>query len=201
MVECVGTKSADDAVAAAAKVGYPVALKAGGEVEHKTDLGLVRLGLATEDAVRSAFADVARGMPSAGVEVLIQPMVGPGVELIVGVRNDPAFGSLTVVGLGGIYVELSRRSSLRIGPIDVATAQTMLSECGAAPILAGARGRGPYDIDAAASALAALSVFGWTHREVIGVIEVNPVMVLAEGHGAVGVDLLLERPAAHARLP
>jgi acyl-CoA synthetase (NDP forming) len=203
MAEVRPVASADEALAAADALGYPVVLKGTSPaLPHKSDLGLVRLGLADADAVSAAFADldtILCAQPDAGPAacVVVQPMAQSGVELIAGIRNDPAFGSLVVVGLGGTLVEIVKQSSLRIGPVSPDTARSMLDETVAATLLRGTRGKGPYDIDAAARAIAALSRFGASTHGVLGAVEINPLIVLEEGKGALGVDALLE-PAANA---
>ena len=198
MADCVAVASPDEAILAAERLGYPVALKGSGPaLPHKTDLGLVRLGLDTPEAVRAAFAELAgrlrRHVPSgSGAGLIVQPMVGPGIELIAGVRNDPAFGTIVVVGLGGVHVEVFREASTRLGPVDRETALAMLDETRAGTLLAGVRGKGPYDAAAAADAIAALSRFGHAARGVLAAVEVNPLIVLDKGRGAIGVDVLLE---------
>ncbi|HYB70233.1 MAG TPA: acetate--CoA ligase family protein [Candidatus Bathyarchaeia archaeon] len=195
-VEVVAVHSADEAAAAAERLGYPVAVKASGaDIAHKTDRGLVRLGVDGADALAVAFRDLtARAGPA--VTVILQPMAGPGIELLVGVRNDPAFGSLTVVGLGGIHVELLRESAIRIGPVTPEDARAMLRATPAATLLAGVRGAGPFDLDAAVDAIVALSAFGAANQGVLAAVEVNPLIVLPRGRGAVAVDVLLESKGA-----
>ncbi len=197
MVETLAVHSADEAAVAAERVGYPVALKAAGaDVTHKTERGLVRLGLPDAAAVRSAFADLTAPAGCDGMTLIVQPMAGTGVELIVGIRNDAAFGSLTVVGLGGVYVELLDEAALRVGPVDVEAAADMLRETRAGALLDGFRGAGPFDLDAAARAIAALSAFGAATHGLLAAVEVNPLIVLPRGGGAVGVDVLLESKGA-----
>ena len=127
---------------------------------------------------------------------MLQPQAKPGIELIVGVRNYPGFGSLLVVGLGGMFVELLNKSSERLGPVDEATAKAMLDETRAGQILRGFRGQGPYDIGAAAAAIAAISRFGAATIDSVSVLEINPLIVHVAGEGATGVDLLLEPVSA-----
>ena len=197
MAETLTVHSADEAVMAAERVGYPVVLKAAGaDVAHKTERGLVRLGLPDAAAVRSAFADLTARAGCDGVTLVVQPMAGAGVELIVGIRNDAAFGSLTVVGLGGVYVELLGEAALRVGPVSTETAAGMLRETRAGAVLDGFRGAGPFDLGAAARAIAALSAFGAATHGLLAAVEVNPLIVLPRGGGAVGVDVLLESKGA-----
>ena len=192
-VDVVAVRSADEAIAAAERLGYPVAVKASGsDVAHKTERGLVRLGLDDAPAVKAAFEEIAARAGGRASTLMVQPMCGPGVELIVGVRNDPAFGSLTVVGLGGVYVELLREAAIRVGPVGLETAVAMLRETRAATLLDGFRGAGPFDLDAAVRAVVALSAFGAATQDVVAAVEINPLIVLPRGAGAVAVDVVLE---------
>jgi acetate---CoA ligase (ADP-forming) len=204
MIECAAASTPGDAVAIAERLRYPVALKlTGPDIAHKTERGLVRLGLRDADAVRAAFDELLAsastlGAPGDRVRIVVQPMAGAGVELIVGVRNDPAFGSLTVVGLGGVYVELLREPAIRLGPVTVETAAAMLRQTRAGTVLDGFRGQGPYDVEAAARAVVALSALGAATHGTLAAIEVNPLIVRPRGQGAVGVDVVIEgtpRPA------
>jgi acyl-CoA synthetase (NDP forming) len=196
MIDCRYVSSADQAVAAAEELGYPVALKGSGAA-HKTELGLVRLALDGPDAVRQAWQDLAGRLaaqePGGGVDgLVIQPMAKPGVELIVGIRNDPVFGPIIAVGPGGIFVEILNEVSVRLAPVDRQTALKMLDETRLKRLLGKFRGRGPFDIEAAADAVAALSQFGAATAGLLAAVEVNPLIVHEEGCGVVGVDVLLE---------
>ncbi|MEJ1978252.1 MAG: acetate--CoA ligase family protein [Acetobacteraceae bacterium] len=196
MIAAVPVEDAAAAVAAADRLGYPVVLKGiAPHLPHKSDLGLVRLGLSTAADVEAAHAAVhailqAHAQPGAPGSVIVQAMAGEGIELILGIRNEPGFGSFILVGLGGVLVEVSRQVSVRLGPVDEATARAMLEETVAAKLLAGVRGKGPYDIAAAAAAIAAFSRFGAAQAARFASIEINPLIVVKDG--AVGVDLLAE---------
>ncbi|HEY2597257.1 MAG TPA: acetate--CoA ligase family protein [Candidatus Dormibacteraeota bacterium] len=196
MVDCRAVASAAEAVREARALGYPVALKGSAPgVAHKTELGLVRLDLDGPKAVRNAFADVKRKLAAIGhkgAEITVQPQVAGGLELIVGVRNDPAFGPITIVGLGGVHVELLRQASIRLGQVDRNTAQEMFEETLAGRLLAGVRGQPPFDAEAAAEAVAAASRLGCAMEGVLAAFEINPLIVLEKGRGAVAVDALLE---------
>jgi acetate---CoA ligase (ADP-forming) len=196
MVGAETVSSAGAAVAAADKLGYPVAMKGvAAHLPHKSDLGLVRLGLQGAGAVEAAFADLSRllaehaceGSPG---EIVVQQMAESGVELIVGIRNEPNFGSFVIVGPGGVLVELANQASVRFGPIDANEARTMLFETAAGKLLQGARGKPACDIDAAAAAIAAFSRFGAAHAGQLSALEINPLIVSPSG--AKGVDLLLD---------
>jgi len=211
MCSCIRVGSLAEAISAARDLGFPVVLKATSpDWAHKTELDLVRTGLRDAGAVAGAFNDLAsrlRSMPDSSdrVALILQPMVGPGIELIIGVRNDEGFGSIVVAGLGGIMVDVLHDAAVEIGPVTVAQARAMLERTRAGTILAGIRGRGPYDIDAASAAIAALSLLGEATQGVLAAIEVNPLIVLPKGSGAVGVDVLLEgapqRVSGSARSP
>lgn len=195
MASCEAVSSATEAAAKAATLGYPVVLKGcADEFAHKTELGLVRLGLRDADAVSVAYGEIDAALgASATREIVAQPMVGEGVELIVAARSEPGFGTVIVVGLGGIFVEFIKSVSVRLGQIDTAEARAMLDECRASEMLAGLRGKGPYDITAAAEAIAALSRFAVAAGPYVGSLEINPLIVGTKG--AVGVDVLLTPPA------
>jgi hypothetical protein len=117
-------------------------------------------------------------------------MAADGIELIVGIRNEPGFGSFLLVGLGGVLVEVSRQVSVRVAPVDARTAHSMLDETAAGTLLAGVRGKGPFNIEAAASAIAAFSAFGAAQCRRLAALEINPLIVT--GKGVFGVDVLLE---------
>lgn len=198
MCACIAVTTRAEAIDAAKRAGFPVVLKATApNLPHKTELDLIRLNLKDADAVGAAFDDLSekfKAIPNVGgaAAIVVQPMAGPGVELIVGVRNDPRFGSAIAVGLGGTFVEILREARVEIGPVTADEARKMLEATRAGTILKGVRGKGPYDIDAAAEAIAALSRFGAATLGTLSAVEINPLIVLEKGKGAVGVDVLLE---------
>jgi acyl-CoA synthetase (NDP forming) len=172
------------AVAAAAEIGYPVVLKALGTL-HKSDFGGVVLGLRDERALAAAYADLSERLAPPAVAVERMAPLDEGVELLVGVRWDARFGPIALVGLGGVFAEVLRDVAVSLAPLDEAMAGELLLSLRAAPLLRGARGRRAVDLDAAASAVAALSRVAAAHPE-IAEIEVNPL--LARPQGAVGLD-------------
>jgi hypothetical protein len=127
-------------------------------------------------------------------EIYLQRMAQPGIELIVGIRNEPGFGSFVVVGVGGIFVEIINRASIRLGPVNEAEALAMLEETPAGRLLKGVRGSGPYDAAAAARAIAAASQFGAATVGTLASIEINPLIV--HQTGVTGVDVLIEAAAS-----
>lgn len=192
MVRAEVVRNRDEAMRIAIQLGFPVAMKGvAPHLPHKSDLGLVRLNIADASAAGDAFDELTQALARhGGGEVVVQEMAGDGIELILGIRNVPAFGSFVIVGPGGTLVEIANQASVRRGPVDVAEACAMLAETPAAKLLAGVRGKGPWDVDTAAKAIAALSRFGAAHMATLATLEVNPLIVGRQG--ALGVDVLAE---------
>ena len=182
------------ASAAAAAIGYPVAVKALGLL-HKSDAGGVALGLVDEVRLRAAVAGMASRLGATAVSVERMAPLADGLEIIVGCRQDPRFGPVLVVGLGGVYTELLRDVRTALAPVDERHAEALLRELRGAPLLTGARGRPALDLGAAARAAAALSRFAAAHPEVAEV-EVNPLLVLENGAVALDARIILADPHA-----
>lgn len=198
LVETHPAKDAEQAVRAAEVAGYPVALKIDSpDIVHKTDVGGVRLGCADAAAVSEGaiamLAEVRRRAPAARIEgVLVQPMLAGGTEMIVGIKRDPLFGPAIVCGFGGIFVEVLRDVVVRVPPLDHAEALAMLAELRGAALLRGVRGRPPADVAALAAALVGVARLAEAHRDSLRALDLNPLVVLDEGRGAVAVDWLIE---------
>lgn len=192
---------ADEAVAAATELGFPVALKVlSADVPHKTEAGGVHLRLGTPGAVREAYQaimeSVPRHVPHARIDgVIVQRMAAPGVELIVGAVRDPVFGPALTVGLGGTLTELYRDVSHRLLPVDAADAREMLGQLKAFPLLDGYRNAPHRDIDAACESIAAFSRSFLALGQAVGEAEINPLAVHERGRGAAMLDALV-LPAA-----
>jgi acyl-CoA synthetase (NDP forming) len=188
---------AEDAMRAARDIGYPVVLKIlSPDLAHKTEVGGVAVNLRDDDEVRSAhdtmLARVRDEAPDARIAgVLVAPMMGGGVELIIGTKKDPIFGPVVMAGLGGIFAELLRDSAVRPAPVDEAGAMEMLRSLNAFPVLVGARGRPASDLQAAAAAIANLSRFASAHVDEIEEIDINPLLVMQQGRGAAVLDALV----------
>ena len=178
-------QDADQAVAAAREIGYPVVLKAMvGGVVHKTELGLVRVGLGSDDDLRAeagAMLERARAAGGHLLGLLVQEMLRPVAELLVGGRVDPDFGPVIVVGGGGMLVELYKDAAVRLAPVSDETAREMIAETRAAALLGGWRGRPAGDVSAAAGAVARLSELVADFQEEISEVEINPLAVLERG--------------------
>ena len=186
------------AVALAAELGFPVALKLlSPQIVHKTDAGAVRLGLATADEVSRACEQMARRAAELGATLegfALQPMVSGGLELIVGIRRDPAFGPVVLVGLGGTLVEVLADVVLRVAPVEPPGALQMLEQLAGAPLLRGARGAAPADRQALAELIAAVSRLA-VAEPTIEELELNPVLVQQQGRGCLALDVRAkERP-------
>jgi acetyl-CoA synthetase len=186
---------AEAAVAAAEAAGYPVVLKVESPaLPHKTEAGVIRLGLGGPDAVRTAFAEVmanaGRAAPGAPINgVLVQPMVPAGIEMVVGARRDPLFGPTVLVGMGGILVELLRDTAVALAPVGHDEAREMLAGLRGAGLLQGFRNLPPVDLDALAGVVQRVSELAADHADRIAEIDVNPV--ICAGARLVAVDALI----------
>jgi acyl-CoA synthetase (NDP forming) len=184
-----------DAACAAEALGYPVVLKLESpDVPHKTEAGVIRLDLRDADAVRVAFdaivAAAAALEPKPRINgVLVQKMLPPGIEIVVGGRIDPMFGPLVVVGLGGILVELLLDTVLAPAPVTRAEALALLTRLKGARLLDGFRGMPAVDRGALAGVVSGVSRILADHREVIGELDVNPL--ICAGGRIVAVDALI----------
>jgi acyl-CoA synthetase (NDP forming) len=188
-----------DASAQAVRLGFPVALKiVSQQASHKTDIGGVALGLRVKDDVRAAADAMAARLraqdPIAKLDgFLLQEMV-QGLEVIVGVREDPQFGPFMLVGLGGIQVEAMRDVAIRLLPVDAQAANEMVASLRGASLFGAFRGRPARDVDALVQAMTGLSRLFIDQRGWMSEIEINPLMVLAAGHGVRAVDVrMMER--------
>ena len=176
-----------DAVEAAESLGYPVVIKALG-VAHKTEVGGVRLGLTDAHAVSAAVAE----MSDLSASFLVEKMVGGIVaELIVGVARDEQFGPYLLVGGGGILVEMMKDSVSLLLPTSKDEVFKAIARLKCAPLLKGFRGAPPADLEAAADAIMAIAGMVEKDPESIIELDINPLMVLAEGKGVVAADALI----------
>ncbi|MBL8360795.1 MAG: acetate--CoA ligase family protein [Rubrivivax sp.] len=186
---------ADEAVAAAQAIGWPVVLKiVSPDIAHKTEAGGVALGLTDEAALRAALPAmrqrVAARLPHARLEgFLVARQLQGGVEVLVGTQRDPVFGPVVTVGAGGVLTELLGDVSVRLAPVSHATARAMLAETRVAALLRGWRGAPAADLDALAEQVARLSAIAWASRDTVAGLELNPV--LARPEGAYALDALV----------
>lgn len=190
-------RTAEEAVAAAGEIGYPVVLKVeSAALPHKTEAGAVLLNVPDAEAVRAGFARVLanarRAAPPATLAgVLVQEMVGPGAEMIVGCRRDPQFGPVLACGLGGVLVEALRDAEILVPPVAASEVRAALARLRGYPVLEGVRGRGPADLDALVDAVLRFAELALDLGDRVREIDVNPLVVLPAGLGVRAVDCLI----------
>ena len=185
--------SADEAVAIAESIGYPVALKsASAGLVHKSDAGGVRLGLRSAAELRSAWSDMAAALAARGIRDdeggLVEEMIAGVAELIIGARFDREFGPVIMIGAGGLFVELLRDVAITPAPVSEREAADMLRSLRLWPLLDGARGRPKADVAAAARVAAQLGALAYERGPEFLEFDINPLIVLPAGGGAVAVD-------------
>ncbi len=188
--------TADEAVTLAESIGYPVVMKiASPDILHKSDIGGIKLNIASASEVRDAFDLLTyrghRYMPDATIwGCQVQQMVKGGREVIIGVNRDPQFGPLIMFGLGGIYVEALKDVTFRVAPIDRREATEMLGEIRAYRLLRGVRGEKPSDQKAIVDTLLRISQLVTDFPEIVE-LDINPLIVFEEGRGVLGIDMRL----------
>jgi len=188
-------KTPEEAVEIANKLGYPVVMKiASPDIFHKTDVGGVAINVNSPEDVRRQFeliiARCQSRMPNARIiGVSVQQMI-TGREVIVGMVRDPQFGPVITFGLGGIFVEILKDVSQRVAPLTRADVNKMIQSIKAYPILTGARGRKPADIESLKEVIFRVAQIALDFPE-ISELEINPVIVGDEGKGCGAVDALV----------
>lgn len=186
----------DRAVEIASEMGYPVVLKiASPDILHKTDVGGVKVGLGNPTDVRDAFELMTyraqRYLPEARLwGCLVQKMVPPGLEILIGMNRDPQFGPLVTFGLGGIYVEILKDVAFRVAPYAREEVDEMLSEIRTSALLDGVRGEPPVDREAIIDALMRVGQMVIDFPE-IAELDINPFVVYPEGQGGIAIDMRL----------
>jgi acetyl-CoA synthetase (ADP-forming) len=182
-------RAEDEAVSAAAEIGYPVVVKGSGEtLSHKSELDLVAVDLRDEAEVRRAFQRLTSHPQVKVTEVLVQQMVKGERELVVGLTRDRSFGPCVMFGLGGIFTEVLRDTCFRLAPLTRAEALEMLGEIRAKKILDSVRGKPAADREALAAILVAVGRVGIECPE-IREIDINPIKL--DGDKPVAVDALV----------
>jgi acetyltransferase len=201
-------ESPEQAAEIASRIGFPVVLKiASPDILHKTDVGGVKVGLETPSDVRDAFDLITyrahRYLPDARLwGCLVQKMVPPGIEVLLGMNRDPQFGPLVTVGLGGIFVEILKDVAFRVAPFARGEAEQMLTEIRARAVLDGVRGKPPADKPALVEALLRISQLVSEFPE-ISELDINPFIVYEAGSGGIAIDMRLvlasdDHPKEHA---
>ena len=190
--------SAEDAVAAAERFGYPVVMKIlSPDILHKSEIGGVLLDVTGAAAVRDGYALLLErakaAAPDAKIEgVLVAKQLKGGVECILGIFRDPVFGPVAMFGLGGIFVEILKDVVFRRCPFGPDVAEDMIRSIKGAPLLLGARGRKPADVKALAETLSRLSAFAMAAGPRLLSVDLNPVFAMPEGEGAFAVDAVID---------
>ncbi len=187
----------DEAVACAHEIGFPLVVKALG-IAHKSEVGAVRVGLASGDEVAGAVAS----MSSLSSSFLVERMVtGAVAELIVGVARDEQFGPYLVVGGGGVFVELVKDSASLLLPTSREDVRRAIDGLRCAHLLRGFRGAAPGDIDATVDVVLAVAAMVERDPDSIVELDINPLLVLPRGHGVVAADALIRRlpPLGHGQ--
>jgi acetyltransferase len=194
-------RSAAAAAAAAAEIGFPVVLKGvSADLPHKSDAGAVLIGLGSANAVAKGFEritkNVARAKPGLKLDgVLVAPMAAGGLELALGIANDPEVGPVIMFGQGGVALELYRDVAIAAPDLDTAAAHRLIARTKVGTLMGGFRGGPRYDTGAVADALVALGRLARTHGDQIDAVDVNPFVVRPRGKGAVALDgLVIVRP-------
>jgi acyl-CoA synthetase (NDP forming) len=197
VVRSLLARTSDEAVEHAASVGFPVVLKVvSAQLPHKSDVGGVILGLQSGDQVRTAFDTITRRVRKAHPDlhldgVLVQPMVAQGLEMYLGVSVG-VYGPCVLVGLGGIDVEQTGDVVTSVAPVDGDEARRMLGGLRGRALLGDWRGRPARDVAALVAMICNLSRLAAECRGWLAAVDINPVVVLAEGDGAYALDALVE---------
>ncbi|MBS3907970.1 MAG: acetate--CoA ligase family protein [Syntrophaceae bacterium] len=183
----------EDLQQALGKTGFPAAMKViSPEISHKSDVGGVVLHIDSLKKAEEAYDKVMSLNPGNRTGVFLQKMISGGKEVILGAKRDSSFGPVVLFGLGGIYVEVLKETSLRVAPINRSEAEEMISELRGARILKGMRGEQPSDIEAIIEMLLRLSQLMVDFPEIEG-IDINPLMALEKGAIAVDARIVLTR--------
>ncbi|MEW6408578.1 MAG: acetate--CoA ligase alpha subunit [Nitrospirota bacterium] len=201
ILECYGfnfpvsllATTSKEAIKAADGIGYPVVMKvSSSDILHKTDVGGVKIGLKTPEAVEDAFFEITTNakkfMPGVYIRgVSVSEMVAGGKEFIIGISVDPNFGHVIMFGLGGIYVEILKDVSFRIAPLSRRDASEMIREIRSYPLLKGVRGEKPVDVNSIEEGVLRISQLVVEFPDIIE-LDINPLIVKQEGEGSVILD-------------
>lgn len=189
-------ETAEQAVAAAQEIGFPVVMKVlSPDIAHKSDVGGVALNLTSAEAVAIAWTAMmskVRGhCPEANIlGAVLSPMITGGTETVLGMVNDPVFGPMMMFGLGGVFVEVFKDVKFHTAPLNLNKAHSMIRSIKGFALLNGARGKAPADINCLARALVSLSQFAAAHADTLASVEINPFIVLSDGGYAVDALIL-----------
>jgi len=175
------SRSAGEAVSAAAEIGFPVVLKAcSPELMHKSEHGSIELNLRSEGDVREAYGRIVGSVELELDGVLVQEMVPGQRELVIGLTRDPQFGPCVMLGIGGIMTEVFQDTVFRMAPFDMTEANDMTEELRFKKILGAFRGQKPVDMDTLCRALIAVGQIG-LELEAVSELDINPLIIMPEG--------------------
>ena len=198
-VTTIGTsfaKTLEETIREAEKIGYPLVMKiVSPQISHKSDVGGIRLSLENAGEVKAAYEDMMKKIPEEKPDavlegVQLQQMLSGGREVIIGMVRDPTFGPMLMFGLGGIYVEILKDVRFAIAPLSEPEARDLITGIKTYPLLAGVRGAEPSDVDALVDSILRISRLVCDFPE-IEEFEINPMIVLEKGKGALAVDMRL----------
>jgi acyl-CoA synthetase (NDP forming) len=190
-------RSGLELVEKAHEIGYPVVLKIDSkDIPHKTEVGGVKLNINNDDELLTAYdeilANVHRNKPEARINgVLLQPMLPPGLEVIIGVNTDKQFGPLVLIGLGGVFVEVFKDIAVYAVPLNRAEAVEMINSLKAAPLFHGYRGGEVLDVDALVDTIISVGRLAEAYRDTIRELDINPMFVYEKGKGIGVADALV----------
>lgn len=190
-------ESVEDAIAAAAEIGYPVALKVvSEEILHKTDAGGVMLGITSDSALRASYdqlvANIKKAAPGlSSIKVMVQKMMPSNTELVLGALRDKSFGPVVMFGMGGIYVEALKMVGFRLSPITLEDAKKLIHGTIPSALIKGVRGRGPMNVDSIAGVLVALGRL-LEEQPQIEEVDFNPVFPYTDGCVAVDARIIIK---------
>lgn len=197
-------RTPEEAAAASSRIGFPVVMKISSpDILHKTDIGGVRLGIASRKETKEAFTGITgnarKFMPSAFIKgVTVYETVPAGKEVILGITYDRTFGHMVMFGLGGIYVEVLRDVSFRIVPVSLSDAYEMIGEIRAIQLLKGVRGEKPADIDIIAESIVRLSHLA-TDFPLIQELDINPLVIYEKGAKALDARIIISHTKLHSK--
>lgn len=189
--------SVDQAKKAASEIGFPLVMKLDSkDVPHKTEVGGVKLNLKNLEDVEKAYTDILssikKHLPKAVVNgVSIEPMIKDGIEAFIGVTNDPMFGPIIGVGIGGVLVELIKDFAFEFAPLSEDDALKLIASTKLKSLLEGYRNQTAYDVDSLADVLSKLSKFAYENQDLISEIDINPIIVMKDGEGCIAADGLI----------
>jgi len=190
-------KTVEEIIEASHRIGFPVVLKViSKDISHKTEAGGVLLDLRNSNEVKTGYSQIKANVqnydPTARIDgFLVQEMVPPSTEVVIGMTKDPTFGAALMFGLGGIFVEVLEDVVFRIAPISRTDAYDMIREIKAYKILTGVRGNPPADVEALVNILEKVSDLVVHHPD-IGQLDLNPVIVYPQGAKIVDARIILE---------